>query len=376
MGKKGTTVTREFIIVIAVMFMAMLGIIMVYRMMTPSLETSLEGRAEWTARELSVYMSGLSAAEEGEIDKNLGGLFDIIIKYNGGRNYEIKVVSYREKKESDLYGSGSGGGGGASRIVLPTGQAIDVLRKTEGDEKAGDWVPFVAELEIPNAQQKEIQIVGVEFISISKAPGQPVRLNAQNGLIFCKEPTKEEIMNVLDSETVGMEGVQNPKALIKALWSQETSFHHCDGNNVMVSETNNVGMGMIGKSVAEEYGFTLQDMYDPVINMRVSILKVKKDAGIFRDYGETEQLLVAYYNCGTAILNLAREHCTAGEEKCWELIKDKIGPGQGACTRMASDGRPETVVHVENVMKYYEMFRTSEYRDCYSHPIDCKEGYV
>ncbi len=374
MKKKGNTVTREFIIIIAVMFMAILGIIMVYRMMTPSLETSLEGRAEWTSRELSVYMSGLSAAEEGQIDKNLGGLFDIEIKYKGGRNYEIKVTSYREQKDSQGFLGGSSGSAGSTRN-LPTGQAIDIGR-SEGDEEAGDWVPFVAELDVPNAQQKEIQINGVEFISLTKARGQKVRINARNELIFCKEPTEEEIKETLDSETLGMEGVHNPKALVKALWSQETSFHHCDGNNVVVSETNNVGIGMIGEGVAKEYGFTLEDMYDPLFNMRVSIMKLKKDTEIFKDYGETEQLLVAYYNCGTKILNLARDHCTKGEEKCWELILGEIGPDKGACTRLASDGRPETVVHVENVMKYYEMFRDSEYRDCYSHPLVCREGYV
>ncbi len=372
---KGTAVTREFIITLAVLIMAVMGIIMVYRMMTPSLENSLEGRAEWTAHELSVYMSGLSMAEEGRIDKNLDGKFDIEIQYRGGNNYRIRVTSYDREKESSLLGEGEPGGAGATRgIESLTGNILGI----GGDDNSEDsrWIPFVAKLGIPNREQDKLVLRDVEFVSLSKSPGQPVSISAANDIVFCEEPTKEEIKEVLETETREMGGIHNPIALVKALWSQESRFLHCDGDDVKESETGNIGIGMIGEGVANEYDSTLYEMRDPVLNMQVSVMKLTRDSRLFSGYGDSEQLLVAYYNCGTAILNLAREHCTNGGDECWSLMKDKLGPEHGACTRMASDGRPETVVHVEKVMEYYELFRKNEYRECYSHPMECKEGYV
>lgn len=152
---------QPMIILVAVILISIVGIVIIWNQTKPTLQTSLEAKSSFVAHILASYMSGLSTVEEGKVEKNLNGSFDIEIgKYPWSKrtftsikplgNYYIKVTAYDKEGK----------------------------RKRDSGQ-----VPFVGELSITCGSTKAFKATkcevfdNVSFVTVVKEPNKPVEIS-------------------------------------------------------------------------------------------------------------------------------------------------------------------------------------------------------
>jgi len=115
------------------------------------------------------------------------------------------------------------------------------------------------------------------------------------------------------------------------------------------------------------------DRYDPEENIRGGVELLAELYKKYGKYGDDDRikLAAANYNCG-GIPAVVGKYCNGLENSCWDMIKDKLGPGN-ACPGTTSRGQVETVRHVNAVWNNYNYYRSNP--QCYaakgSGPPDC-----
>jgi len=147
------------IMLVAVLIISITGIVIVWEQTKPTLQTSLEARATFVSHILASYASGLSTVEQGKIEKDLNGSYDIEIgTYPWSKrtftsikplaNYYIKTTTYDEKWEK---------------------------------KKDSGQVPFVGDLSVTcgSGMFKATTCVtfeNVSFVTLLKEPNKPVEI--------------------------------------------------------------------------------------------------------------------------------------------------------------------------------------------------------
>ncbi|NIP39998.1 MAG: transglycosylase SLT domain-containing protein [Candidatus Aenigmarchaeota archaeon] len=210
--------TQPMLILVAVLIISILGIILIWEQTKPTLQTSLEGSATFVSHILASYMSGLSTVEQGKIEKNLNGSFDMEIgTYPWSKrtftsikplsNYYIKVTAYDEKWE----------------------------RKRDSGQ-----IPFVGELSVTCGGSgifkatKCTTFNNISFITLLKEPNKPVELlttqtftitpvSVPNDFIARYSVHEDTIENSVKKYDFS-QYYDEPEALIAGLISQESRW--------------------------------------------------------------------------------------------------------------------------------------------------------
>jgi len=223
--------TQPVLILVAVLIISIAGILIVWEQTKPTLQTSIEARATFVAHILASYMSGMSTVEEGKIEKNLNGSYDIEIgTYPWSKrtftsvkplaNYYVKVTAYDKK----------------------------------GDKKKDSGqVPFVGDLSVTCGSgvfkaTKCVTFENVSFITILKEPNRPVELSptyvftitpvsVSSGFIAEYNRYRYVIKDSVDTYDFSSY-YDRPEALVAGLISQESEWEkeavsHCGAAGIM-----------------------------------------------------------------------------------------------------------------------------------------------
>jgi hypothetical protein len=311
----------------------------------PNLDTSLSARAILIAHKLASKLSALSEFEQGWVEEEFNGTFDIHIeKQKRSGEYCIKVTAYDRKRE----------------------------RKKESGK-----VCFKGNVE-------KVELYGINFISLVKeGPGKKVKISRTKRLFLCENPTKDEIRDYIEDaiseneeklEKIEDFNTQDFYALIKAVIAKESNFEHCwEEGGIKKSKSGALGLMQLKPKTAE---ILRVNPYRPDENIRGGVKHFGDGLWrVFKDYNDRVRLAVARYNCGKGIEDLANKYCKKNGIfiNCWNEIKDKIGPGKEECPRAIPGTvhpKSETLDYVEGVIEYYEYYKDNP--NCYDMPENCR----
>jgi hypothetical protein len=259
---------KPIMVLMTVVIVSMTGIIVVWELIEkPTLQTSLEGRASFVSHILASYMSGLSTVEQGRIEKDLNGSFDIEIG-----TYPWSKRTYTSIKPLSNY------------YIRVT--AYD---KSGDKKKDSGQIPFVGDLSV-NCDgsgifkaTKCMVFSNVSFIALLKEPNRPVELLTTYAFTITPvSVTNEFIAKYNEYRDTIEKSVSDPKhnltahydrpgALIAGLISQESKW-----DQFAVSHCGAAGLMQMVPETARKAPYSLKvPDYTPFVECSMDVCKTK-----------------------------------------------------------------------------------------------------